>query len=185
MVWQLLDQRWPHLVLRGALAVVFGVVAMLFPLSTAAALALLWGIWALADGATTLVQAIRGPRSPARPALAVMGVVALVAGGIAVSDPGLTAVTLTWVLGLWLMARALLEVVVALMERQVESRAGLLLSSAVDIVLGLLFVLNPGRSAVGLAVVLGLVAAVWGTVLIVAGVVVRGQHGTSEASTHG
>ncbi|MFC7361506.1 HdeD family acid-resistance protein [Nocardioides astragali] len=176
---------WSHLVVRGGLAVVFGVVAMLFPLSTATALALLWGVWALADGALTLVQAFGAPRSPVRPVLGAMGIVALLAGALAVSDPGLTAVTLTRVLGIWLIARGLLEAVVALLDREAESRAGMLLSGAVDVVLGLLFVLNPGRSAVGLAVVLGLVAAVWGVVLVIVGFLVRRRHLNDGAAVHG
>jgi len=184
VAWKIWDLGWSHLVLRGALAVVFGVVAMVFPLSTATALAFLWGIWALADGVATLVQAFRAPRSPVRPALAVMGVVALVAGAVAVSDPGLTAVTLTWIVGIWLIARGVLEAVVAAVQPGEQSRAGLLLSGAVDVVLGLLFVLNPGRSAVSLAVVLGLVAVVWGAVLIGAGLAVRSRE-RAAATVHG
>lgn len=185
MAWELWDMKWSHLVVRGGAAVAFGVVAMLFPLSTASALALLWGIWALVDGALTLVQAFRAERSPARPALGAMGVVGLLAGALAVSDPGLAAVTLTWVLGIWLIARALLEAVVALVDREVESRAGWLLNGAVDVLLGLLFVLNPGRSAVGLAVVLGLVATVWGVVLISMGLLVRRRQDTPAVAAHG
>jgi len=185
MAWRIWEMSWSHLVLRGALAVVFGLVAMLFPLSTATALALLWGIWALADGVATLVQAFRAPRSPVRPVLVVMGLVALVAGAVAVSDPGLTAVTLTWVVGLWLIARGVLEAVVAVLQPGNESRAGLLLSGAVDVLLGLLFVLNPGRSAVGLAVVLGLVALVWGVVLVAVGLVVRNRQRAPGVTAHG
>jgi uncharacterized membrane protein HdeD (DUF308 family) len=185
MAWRIWDLAWSHLVMRGALAIVFGLVAMLYPLSTATALALLWGIWALADGVATLVQAFRAPRSPVRPALVVMGLVALVAGAVAVSDPGLTAVTLTWIVGLWLIARGVLEGVVAALQPGDESRAGLLLSGAVDVLLGLLFVLNPGRSAVGLAVVLGLVALVWGVVLVAAGLMVRNRERTTASVAHG
>lgn len=181
MAWKIWDLTWSHLVLRGVLALVFGVVAMLYPLSTATALALLWGIWALVDGAATLAQAARAPRSPARPVLVVMGLLALVAGGVAVANPGLTATTLTWILGIWLIARGVLEAVVAVVGRDTPSRAGLLLSGAVDIVLGLLFVLNPGRSVVGLAVVLGVVALVWGIVLVVAGLMVRNREETTPA----
>lgn len=185
MARRIWDLRWSHLVLRGALAVAFGVVAMLFPLSTATALVLLWGVWALVDGGVTLVQALRAPRSPVRPALAVMGVVGVVAGVIAVTDPGLTAVTLTWVVGVWLIARGLLEAVVAVLQPGDESRIGLFLSAAVDILLGVLFAANPGRSAVGLAVLLGLVAVVWGVVLVGIGLAVRRRQRADDLVSHG
>ncbi|UMG91515.1 DUF308 domain-containing protein [Nocardioides sp. TF02-7] len=173
MAWSVLDKEWHHLLVRGGVAVVFGVVAMAYPLSTAVVLALLWGLWALADGVLNLVQASRpGPRA-ARLVLAVMGVLALLVGVVAVASPGVTAVTLTWVLGLWLLARGVLDAVTATLGRGVEARLGLLASGALDVLLGLLFVLNPGRSVVTLAFVLGLTAAVWGLVLVGAAVAVR------------
>ena len=45
-----LNLPWKMLLLRGAIGIVFGILAMVWPLETAIALALLWGIWALVDG---------------------------------------------------------------------------------------------------------------------------------------
>jgi uncharacterized membrane protein HdeD (DUF308 family) len=170
------DEKWQHLLVRGAVAVVFGLVAMLYPLSTVIALALLWGVWALVDGMVTLAVAGRPGTTVGaggRVALALLGVLALVAGALAVFRPGLTAVALTWILGLWLIARGVLDAVVAVADRDRESRIALLLSGAVDILLGLLFALNPGRAAIGLALVLGITALVWGLVLVVGALLVR------------
>ncbi|WP_414673097.1 DUF308 domain-containing protein, partial [Kribbella sp.] len=45
------------LLVRGALGIVFGILAIAWPISTAIAFALLWGIWALTDGIGSIAQA--------------------------------------------------------------------------------------------------------------------------------
>jgi uncharacterized membrane protein HdeD (DUF308 family) len=41
---------WKTLVVRGVIGMVFGILAIVWPLETATALALLWSFWALLDG---------------------------------------------------------------------------------------------------------------------------------------
>lgn len=164
MAESLLTRSWQYLALRGVAGVAFGVLAMAAPVETVIALALLWGIWALFDGVGTLIQAFRSHRGPARWTLVLTGVVSLVAAFFAIVRPGLSAEALTWVLGIWLVLRGLLEITLSVVDR-VESRWGMILSGLVDIVLGALFMANPGFGAVSIAVVLGLTALVWGIVL--------------------
>lgn len=188
-MWSWLDTSWKQMLSRGLIALVFGAVAVLYPLSTAMALALVWGIWALADGVTSLGQAVRPAPPTARLLLAAIGVIGLAAGLLAVTSPGLTAVALTWILGIWLVARGVLDATLAIFGAGAASRAGLLFSGAVDLVLGALFVLNPGRAALQLAVVLGVTALVWGAGLVLAAVLTRrrlrddSSVGTARAST--
>ncbi len=47
------------------------------------------------------------------------------------------------------------------------------MSAVIDILLGILFAANPGKSVVGIAVVLGIVAVCWGIAFIAAGFVMR------------
>lgn len=185
-MWSWLDTSWKQMLSRGLIALVFGAVAVLYPLSTAMALALVWGIWALADGVTSLGQATRPAPPTARLLLAAIGLFGLAAGLLAVTSPGLTAVALTWILGIWLVARGVLDATLAIFGDGAVSRAGLLSSGAVDLVLGALFVLNPGRAALQLAVVLGVTALVWGAVLVVAAVLTRRRlrHESSAGTAH-
>lgn len=169
-----LAASWQTLVARGAIAVVFGVVAMAWPLETATALVLLWGIWALVDGFSSLTQAFRGSRGGwSRVALAAMGVIALVAAYFAIFQPVKTGVVLAWILGLWLIARGVLELVLGVVGTPPAPRWLMFLSAAVDVLLGVLFVSNPGRSALGLTVLLGLLALFWGVLFIVTGLLAR------------
>ena len=169
-----LDVGWKVLVARGALAMVFGIVAMAWPLETATALALLWGIWALADGFGALAQAFwPGAGSGPRWLLAATGVIALIAGVVAVTSPAMTAVALTWVLGIWLIARGVIELVTAAMTRTGVPRGLLVVVGLLDLLLGVLFAANPGKAVTGIAVVLGLTALAWGAVLLLVGLWTR------------
>lgn len=168
-----LDVGWKILVLRGVVAIVFGLVAIVWPISTAVTLALVWGFWALADGIGSLVEAARPGPGAVRFLHGLMGVVALGAAFFAITSPGVTAVTLTWILGLWLLARGVSEGILAVLPSPPAPRGMLVLSAVVDLLLGVLFVANPGRSAVSLTVVLGVTAMAWGASFLLLGFSVR------------
>ena len=173
---------WTYLLLRGVVAIVFGIVAMVWPQSTATALAFLWGVWALADGFGSLLQAFQpADTRGSRWLLIVTGVLALAAGLIAVTSPAMTAVALTWVLGIWLVLRGAIEVVSAFGSSPGVPRGLLFLGAALDVLLGVLFVANPGGAVVGISVVLGLAALAWGLVFTAIALWVRRQ----TASTSG
>ena len=57
----------------------------------------------------------------------------------------------------------------------------LLVTAAVDVILGILFMANPGSSALAIAQVLELVAIVWGIAFLVTGFIVRRDaHGAKQ-----
>jgi uncharacterized membrane protein HdeD (DUF308 family) len=170
-----MSHSWKLLVTRGAIAVVFGLVALFWPVGTAVALAILWGIWALVDGISSISQAFTPEGSEGRVWLVLMGVVALLAGFFAVTSPGIAAVALTWILGIWLIVRAGFEVFGAFSSSRTAPRWLMLLGAAASLALGILFAANPGGSVVALAEVLGVLALFWGVVFIGIGLAMRGD----------
>ena len=56
-----LTANWRALALRGLVALIFGLVVLFWPGLVAAVLALLFGIYAVVDGAITFVPALRSP----------------------------------------------------------------------------------------------------------------------------
>jgi uncharacterized membrane protein HdeD (DUF308 family) len=177
-----LDGSWQTFVVRGALAVVFGLVAIFWPTTTAAALAILWGFWALADGIGNIVQATRPGPGSMRIAAALMGLIALVAAFFAIFSPAVTAVALTWILGIWLIVRGVMELVLSFSDNRPAPRGLMLLGAALDLLLGVLFVANPGAGVVGIAVLLGLTALAWGAVFVVLGLMLR-KHGSETVAS--
>lgn len=163
------------LMIRGAAGVVFGVLAVVWPVTTGLALVLLWGCWALFEGIGALVQAFQVSPGQSRLAYLLLGLAGLAAALLAISSPGLTATTLTWILGLWLILRGLFEAVAAFRREVVTARWLFLPGAVLSAVLGVLFVTNPGRAAVGIAVLLGTMAIAWGLVFLASGLLLRSQ----------
>ncbi|WP_432937024.1 HdeD family acid-resistance protein [Kribbella sp. CA-253562] len=167
------DVSWKFLVVRGVIGIVFGILAVVWPISTATALMVLWGVWVLADGIGALVQASRPESAGTRLGSVVLGVAALIAAFFAIFSPQVAAETLTWIVGIWLILRGLFEAIVAFSTRLPGPRWLVLLSAVLSILLGVFFVANPGRGAVGIAVLLGIIALTWGVVYVVAGLLTR------------
>lgn len=165
---------WKLLVVRGAVAVVFGIVAVAWPDTTIVVLVVLWGIWALVDGIGLVAQAFSsGASRNQRVLFGLMAVVALVVALLAITRPSMAASAVTWILGIWLLVRGLFELVGAFTTTTSTPRWLLVLGALLDLVLGALFVANPGESAVAVAVVLGVIAVVWGAVFIALGLLLR------------
>lgn len=170
----LLTAAWKLLLLRGTVAIVLGIVLIAWPGSTIIVLVVLWGVWALADGIGLGAQALTtGAGTNQRVLFGVMALIAVVVAFIALTRPGLTAAALTWTLGIWLIVRGVFEVVGALTATSATPRWLLLLGAGIDLLLGILFVANPGRSAVAVAVVLGFSAVAWGVVFVALAFVAR------------
>ena len=163
---------WKSAVGRGAIGIVLGVIAIFWPDTAIFTFMLIWGLWALVDGIAVLFLAFQPQARDARTMLIVQGALGVVLGVLIVTHPGLSASVVTWLAGVWFVVRGLLE---ALAAFGTSPRGMLLASAGIDIVLGVLFMVNPGGSAKGITVVLGIVALVWGIALVVIGLAWRRQ----------
>ena len=156
-------RSWWLIVLRGAAAVIFGLVAIFWPGISLAALVTLFGAYALLDGAVTLALALRVPAgSPGRSILMATGIAGLVVGLVSVLWPQATVALLIYVLAGWLVLFGLIAITHSLqMRKQIVdwpfSRGGIVL-----LVIGLLLALFPDAVAVAATWVLGILALLIG-----------------------
>jgi uncharacterized membrane protein HdeD (DUF308 family) len=97
--------NWRALALRGLVALLFGLVVLFWPGLVFAVLALLFGIYAVVDGAITFVPALRSSERGARRWLPLTeGAVGIIAGLIALLLSGMTANGLVYVIVGWALA---------------------------------------------------------------------------------
>src|SRR3979411_1938723 len=86
-----LARNWWAVGLRGACAILFGIIALLMPGVTLTALVLLFSAYMLVDGVFTIVAAVRAARRHERWGWLVLeGIADLAAGAIAFLWPGVT-----------------------------------------------------------------------------------------------
>ena len=95
-----LAKNWWALALRGVAAIIFGVLAFVLPSVTLAVLTLLFGGYALVEGALNIVAAIRLRRRITGEAWLVLnGILSIVFGALTMLAPGAGALSLAWLIG--------------------------------------------------------------------------------------
>lgn len=164
----MLSRNWWAVAIRGIAAIIFGVLTLLLPGITLAALILLFGAYALVDGVFALVAAARG-RDETQPwwALVIEGVLSIAAGIVTFAWPGLTTLVLFYVIGSWAIITGVLEIVAAVrLRKEMKGEVWLALSGALSIAFGLLVYLFPVAGALALVLWTGAYAIVFGALLV-------------------
>ena len=164
-----LSRTWWMLAVRGVAAVIFGLLALIWPQITLLALVLVFGAYALVDGAFSLVAAARGRElaGGSRGWLILEGLLGIAAGIVAIVWPDITALALLWVIAAWAVVTGVLEIVAAIRLRRVLDNEWLLIvAGALSVVFGLILIIWPGSGAIGLVWLIGIYAIAFGIVLL-------------------
>jgi uncharacterized membrane protein HdeD (DUF308 family) len=163
-----LARNWWAVALRGVAAILFGILTLVWPGISLAALVLLFGAYALVDGVFNIVAALRGRRG-GYPwwALLVEGLVSIAAGLIAVFMPGLTALALVYVIGAWAVVTGVFEIVAAIrLREQIRGEGWLVLTGILSVAFGALLWIAPGAGALAMVLWIGAYAIVFGALLV-------------------
>ncbi len=164
-----LAANWRALALRGLIALLFGLVVLFWPGLVLAVLVLLFGIYALVDGAITFVPALRSSDRGTRRSLPLTeGAVGVIAGLVAIFWPGMTLNGLVYVIVGWSVATGVLKIFTAILLRA-EVQNGWLLtgSGALSVLFGILLAALAGSDVPFLAPLIGAFAVIVGLALIV------------------
>src|SRR5438132_2163210 len=161
-----LARHWWVIGLRGLAAILFGVLAFVWPGMTLAVLVLLFGAYALVDGVLTLVAAFRGGVQH-RIVMVVEGVVSVLAGLAAFVWPGLTALVLLYIIAFWAIVTGVLEIVTAIrVRRAISNELGLVIGGVLSVVFGVVLLIAPGAGALAVIFLIGAYAVVFGIALL-------------------
>ena len=159
---------WPLMLLRGVLAVVFGLYALFSPASALLALVFVFGFYALMDGVAAVVLGVRHRRSGHWGWHVVQGVVSLLAGLTALFWPGPTALALVLIFAVWSVAFGVVGIVEAFTaRRQGESWGWPVLGGVVMVVFGVVLLVSPGTGTFLLLWLLGVSTLALGAVFVV------------------
>lgn len=168
-----LARHWWIFVVRGALAVLFGIVAIVWPGITLSALAVLFGVYAFVEGGAAAVSAYHTEGNNRIP-LALEAAVGVVLGLLVLLSPGAGVVVLAILIGTWAILTGALEVVAAVkLREEIEGEWRYILGGALSVFFGLLVWFWPTAGAVVIAFIIGIYAIVFGVVLIALGMRVR------------
>jgi uncharacterized membrane protein HdeD (DUF308 family) len=171
MMIETLKRHWWVPVIRGIAAIVFGVVAFVYPGITIATLVLFFGAWVLIDGIFRVVGAIGHRASdPDWGWHIVIGLVGIIVGLLTFHAPQITALALIIYIAAWALMVGVTEIAFAIkLRREIKGEWFLILMGLASIIFAILLLWNPVAGAAAViwliawyAVVLGILAIFFG-----------------------
>jgi len=173
-----LDRWWSYL-LRGILAIIFGIILLVWPKATVLVLIVFFGCYVLVEGLITVGFAIaRASKSEKFFGLLMLGLLGIIIGVITLARPGITALAILMVIAIWLVIRGFLMVVSAF---EISGSAGvkwiLGLTGAAALILGILLLVFPISGAFGIVLVTGIYLIVTGLFTALASFFVKDLEG--------
>ena len=174
-----LPRHWWVLALRGAAALIFGILVLLLPGAALLILVYLFAAYALVDGIFALVGALRFAGGNLRGELALIleGIVGIIIAGITYLAPAITAIAFAYIVSAWAIVTGVLAVVSALRARvHVPGDWLWLLSGIVSIVLGVAIAVFPLAGVLAYTYMIGFYAIIAGIALLGVAFRLRGVH---------
>jgi uncharacterized membrane protein HdeD (DUF308 family) len=171
-----LARNWWTLAVRGALAILFGIITGIWPGLSLTALVLLFAAFAFAGGVLAILAGVRGYRRGERWwALVLEGILGVAVAVLTAFWPAITALALLMLIGAWAVVTGVFEIVAAVrLRREIQGEWLLGLAGAASIAFGVLLVLRPGAGALAVLWLIGAYAIVFGVLLVALGFRLRG-----------
>ncbi|HEV2664885.1 MAG TPA: HdeD family acid-resistance protein [Blastocatellia bacterium] len=164
-----MTQNWWAIALRGLVAVLFGIVAFMWPGITLWLLVAIFGAYALFNGIFTVIEAFSRDvtRERWRPLLfegvvgALIGVVTLIIG------PWLTAMGLLYLIAFWAIVTGVFEIITAIrLRHEIRGEWMMALIAILSMALGFLLVAFPATGALSVILIIGAFAFATGALMI-------------------
>jgi uncharacterized membrane protein HdeD (DUF308 family) len=168
MAAQFENRTWGGLLLRGFVAILFGILALARPGATVTGLVYLFGAFALIDGifavsASLNVAEMKGRWWP----LLLAGLAGIVIGVLTFINPAVTALGLVFYVGAWAIVTGVLEIAGAFRLRKVIEHEWMLgIAGLLSIVFGVIIWSQPGAGMLSLVWLIGIYAIVFGALEI-------------------
>lgn len=165
----LFKQIWWIVLIRGILAVLFGIVALVWPGITVWALVVVFGIYAIVDGIVLGYHAVRDRRTlDGWGWWLATAVISVLAGIVALVWPGATALVLLYIIAFYAIFFGIAGAVGALRFRKVPDSGWVwsLVAGILAILFGIVLLVFPAGSITGLVWLVGIYAILFGILLI-------------------
>jgi uncharacterized membrane protein HdeD (DUF308 family) len=164
-------KNWWVLLIRGILAVLFGVMAFTLPDLTLVTLVLLYGVYAFADGLTAIFVG-GGARAWS---FVLLGALGVAVGVFTFIYPGITAVALLYLIAAWAVVRGVFEIVTAIkLRKEISNEWMLIIAGILSVLFGAALVANPAAGALAVVWIIGTYAFIFGLMMIALALRLRG-----------
>lgn len=175
-VTEVLAKYWWTFILRGIIAILFGITAWAWPSLTLATLIWLSGIWLVIDGIFAIITAIVNRNNVERIwPLILIGLAGIGFGVFILSYPGFTVVWLIVTIGIYAIVSGVSGIFHAIkLRNEIDNEWSMGFFGLVSVVFGIMMIAFPGAGALSLIWVIALYAIIIGVTEILFGFRIRG-----------
>jgi len=167
-----IDKRhWWQVAVRGLIALLFGILLLVWPMGSLFVFAIFFGAFAFVDGIFTLVTAVNYKAGVGQRAwLFVRGILGIIVGIITFFWPAITELALVLLIGAWALVTGVMELNFAFRSvRETGAKWLFAVSGILSIILGILLLVSPIAAIIAVIWIIGAYAVLAGIVLIVLG----------------
>lgn len=170
-MYKFLSQYWWVLILRGVAAILFGTLAFILPMETLAAVVVVFGVYALADGTLASAAAIAGRKMTTDWwILLVQGLVSIGVGVMTFLSPAITPMELLLYIAIWAVLVGALQIMAAVELRyELKGEWGLVLGGIAGMAFGAFLIFSPAEGVLTVLWLIATYAIVWGVTLMIGG----------------
>jgi uncharacterized membrane protein HdeD (DUF308 family) len=170
-----LSQNWWLVVLRGVLAILFGIAAFIWPGITLLTLIVMFGVYAIFDGLIAIWTGLSRTRESSRWWMFLLeGLLSIGAGIAALVWPGLATLVFIYIMAFWAVFTGILEIVAAIrLRHEITNEWFLALGGVLSIGLGILLFLQPAAGSLAIIWIIASYALVFGILLLILGIRLR------------
>ena len=163
-----LGRNWWVFLLRGVLAVAFGIAALFFPEAAFLTLVLVFGIFAFVNGAFAIVAGIFGPAKTENLWwLLLEGAFGVLIGILTLVQPAAMGTAWLLLIAAWALVTGIFAIITGIRLRKViEGEFWMILSGLFSVIFGILVFINPPSGAFAIGLITGIYALMFGVTLI-------------------
>jgi uncharacterized membrane protein HdeD (DUF308 family) len=166
-----LTKNWWVFIVRGLIAILFGILALVWPELTLIVLVWSFGAFVLVDGLFSVYSGLTRHKEVDRWwVILIEGIFGIAFGVLAFIWPSITGLVLLALIVAWALVTGIFEIIAAVkLRKTIENEWFLAFSGVLSILLGVAMLLWPGAGAVALAWLIGVYAVIFGITLIALG----------------
>lgn len=173
-MFTLFSENWCLYILRGILALCFGLIVLIWPGLTLEILIMLFGIYALLQGVVAFAVVFKYGKENFSWLILLEGIAGIAVGFFAFIWPALTAFILLVFIALWAIITGLLEIVAAIQLSKARTGEWILgLAGVISVFFGAVLLLNPSIIILAMVWMVALYAIIFGLLMMYIGIKFR------------
>jgi uncharacterized membrane protein HdeD (DUF308 family) len=171
---QISHAYWWLILLRGVVALLFGILALISVQFVLLFLVYLFGAYVLLDGIMAIIVSLQERRSASGWwVVFLLGIVGVIVGLLCFIHPGNVALLIFYLVAIWLIISGLFGIISAFALRAAGAEWLLVVVGVISIIVGIVFFIHPTSSILSIVWLLGIFALVYGIVQIVRAIQLR------------